>query len=64
MASTSRRISPDKQRAHLEKRHRRLKARVSQYEERLSLTPEEAADLRQLKKQKLACKDEMAKLTR
>jgi hypothetical protein len=62
MASSRRRIDPVKHRAHLARRHEHLHARVAAYEERLSLTPEEAIDLRRLKAKKLECKDEIARL--
>ncbi|MBX7191791.1 MAG: YdcH family protein [Sandaracinaceae bacterium] len=46
----------------LERRHRKLKERVAQYEARLYLTPSEQRDLADLKKEKLATKDQMSTL--
>lgn len=62
MARSQRRIDPDKQLAHLQRRHARLKDEVRGYEERLSLTPPEQMDLQRLKKQKLECKDQMRRI--
>lgn len=46
----------------LERRHRKLKERVAQYEARLYLTVSERRDLVALKKEKLATKDMMSSL--
>lgn len=46
----------------LERKHQRLKAKVSEYEARLYLTPDEQLDLNDLKKAKLATKDAIAGL--
>lgn len=46
----------------LERRHRKLKERVAQYEARLYLTVSEQRDLVALKKEKLATKDMMSSL--
>lgn len=46
----------------LERRHRKLKERVAQYEARLYLTANEQRDLADLKKEKLATKDTLSSL--
>ncbi|GAB4204030.1 MAG: hypothetical protein OHK0013_18640 [Sandaracinaceae bacterium] len=46
----------------LERRHRKLKEKVAQYEARIYLTPDEQRDLAELKKEKLATKDAMSSL--
>lgn len=52
----------DKELNRLEHRHRKLKARVAEYEARLFLTPNEQVEVNRLKEEKLATKDEIAKL--
>ncbi len=46
----------------LERRHRKLKERVAQYESRLYLSPNEERELMDMKKEKLATKDMIAML--
>lgn len=63
MNRSQRRIDPAKQLSRLENRHRELKARVAEYESRLTLTSKEQVTLQQLKKEKLATKDAIARMT-
>ena len=51
-----------KEMGRLERRHRKLKERGSEYEARLYLTASEQRDLAALKKEKLATKDALASL--
>lgn len=44
-------------------KHQKLDARVSELDGRLSLTADEETELQQLKKEKLALKDELAVLS-
>lgn len=44
----------------LERRHQKLKEKVSEYESRLYLTPSEERELAEMKKKKLATKDRLA----
>ena len=53
----------DKELSRLEHRHRKLKARVAEYEARLYLTPNEQAEVARLKKEKLATKDQIEQLS-
>ncbi len=50
-------IPPERQKSHLEQKHARLAERIEALGDRLSLTPSEALELQQLKKQKLWAKD-------
>ncbi len=52
----------DKEIGRLERRHQKLKDRVSQYEARLYLTATEQKALADMKKEKLATKDAMSSL--
>jgi hypothetical protein len=63
MSRSQRRIDPAKELAHLEVRHRRLKEQVAHYESQLTLTAAEQLDLQRLKKQKLATKDAIQRMT-
>jgi uncharacterized protein YdcH (DUF465 family) len=63
MSRSQRRIDPAKQLSHLEKRHKKLKERVAEYESRLTLTSKEQATLQKLKKEKLATKDAIHRMT-
>jgi hypothetical protein len=63
MSRSQRPIDPAKQLVRLERRHQRLKQAVEQYESQLSLTSEEQLDLAKLKKQKLATKDAIARIS-
>lgn len=56
------RANDEKEIDRLERRHRKLKDRVAQYEARLYLTANEQQALANLKKEKLATKDAMASL--
>ena len=61
----SRPIDPQKQLRRLEKKHEKLKAKVSQMEDgRSYLTASEEMQMRELKKKKLATKDELEVLRR
>jgi len=51
-----------KEQGRLERRHSKLKQRVSEYEARLYLTASEQRDLAALKKETLATKDALASL--
>lgn len=59
MSRSQRRSDPSIAIARLERRHKELKAQVAEFEARLSLTPPEQSTLNQLKKEKLATKDEL-----
>ncbi len=61
---SSRPIAPEKMIARLERRHARLEAKVAEFTERPYLTPLEQLQMQQLKKKKLATKDELASLRR
>lgn len=64
MSSRSqRRVDPTKEISRLEKRHKTLKERVAAYEARLTLTAQEQLSLQKWKKEKLATKDALAKMT-
>ncbi len=63
MSRLQRRIDPSKELERLEKRHRTLKDRVAEFESRLTLTSQEQLDLQKLKKEKLATKDAIFKMT-
>lgn len=58
--SGSRRSNPSFNIERLEKRHKRLKQRVAEYEARLTLTAGEEMQLQKLKKEKLRTKDELS----
>lgn len=60
--SQSRQVDPLKELDRLERRHRKLKERVAEYEARLFLTNTEQLDLAKLKKEKLATKDAIQNL--
>jgi hypothetical protein len=47
----------DKELDRLQRRHKKLKERVAEYEARVFLTTSEAAEVAKLKKEKLATKD-------
>lgn len=55
----ARTITPERQKARLERKHAELAARVEALDSRLSLTPSEEMELQRLKKQKLRAKDEL-----
>lgn len=63
MSRSQRRIDPSKELERLEQRHKRLKEQVAAYEARLSLTAQEQLHLQKLKKQKLATKDAIYRIT-
>lgn len=63
MSRSQRRTDPSKQLSRLEKRHRKLKERVAAYESQLSLTAQEEAALQRMKKEKLATKDAIHRMT-
>ena len=63
MSKSQRRIDPTKEINHLEKRHKTLKERVAEYESRMTLTSEEQLTLQKWKKEKLATKDALARMT-
>ena len=60
--SQSRQADPLKEVDRLERRHKKLKDRVAEYEARLFLTSTEQLDLVKLKKEKLATKDQLQSL--
>lgn len=60
--SQSRQVEPQKELTYLTKRHKRLKAKVAEYEARLFLSTNEQVDLLKLKKEKLATKDQIETL--
>lgn len=57
-------VDLEKQLAHLERKHERLKARVAEYDEHQFLTQDDALRRSQLKKKKLATKDALHALLR
>ncbi len=61
---SSRSIDPQKMIRRLEKKHAHLEAKVAEFVERPYLTPLEQLKVQQLKKKKLATKDELASLRR
>lgn len=63
MSRSQRRIDPVKELARLEQRHKRLKEAVASYESQRTLTLDEQLDLQKLKKEKLATKDAIYKMT-
>jgi len=63
MGRMRRRSSPARELERLEKRHKRLKAQVAEYESKLTLTASEQLALANLKKQKLATKDAIHRMT-
>ena len=63
MSRSQRRIESNKNVSRLEKRHKQLKAEVAEYESRLGLNPEEQVRLQRLKKEKLATKDEVSRIS-
>lgn len=52
----------DKELDRLERRHKKLKERVAEYEARLYLSTDDQSDLNKLKKEKLATKDAISTL--
>ena len=59
-------LTSDKLEFQLERlttKHQKLDARVSELDGRLSLSADEETELQQLKKEKLALKDELAELS-
>jgi uncharacterized protein YdcH (DUF465 family) len=68
MANADNRLAPaqhsgrDKELDRLQRRHKKLKERVAQYEARVFLTTSEAAEVAKLKKEKLATKDMISTL--
>lgn len=63
MSRSQRRIDPVKEISRLEKRHKTLKERVAEYESRLTLTTKEQLALQKWKKEKLATKDALVRMT-
>ena len=62
MSRSQRRSDPAIAITRLERRHKRLKEQVAQFEARRSLTPPEQTELSQLKKAKLATKDALHRM--
>lgn len=62
MSRSQRRSDPGFSIERLERRHKELKDEVAKFEARLSLSPPEQTTLSQLKKEKLATKDELERL--
>jgi hypothetical protein len=52
----------DKELDRLERRHKKLKERVAEYEARVYLSTDDQSDLSKLKKEKLATKDAISTL--
>lgn len=63
MSRSQRQTDPSKEIVRLEKRHKQLKERVAEYEARLTLTEREQFALQKLKKEKLATKDALQRIT-
>jgi uncharacterized protein YdcH (DUF465 family) len=63
MSRSQRRTDPSKEIVRLEKRHKQLKERVAEYEARLTLTEREQVALQKLKKEKLATKDALHRIS-
>lgn len=63
MSRSQRQIDPAKELVRLEERHKRLKEQVADYESRLTLTTQEQVALQKLKKQKLATKDAIHRMS-
>jgi uncharacterized protein YdcH (DUF465 family) len=63
MSRSMRRIDPSKELTRLEVRHQRLSEEVAEYEQRLMLNAQEQMDLQKLKKEKLATKDRIFRMT-
>jgi len=63
MGRSERRNDPTKELERLEKRHKALKEKVSAYESQLTLTASEQMNLQKLKKEKLATKDAIVRMT-
>jgi uncharacterized protein YdcH (DUF465 family) len=53
----SQKVDPEKQLERLERRHRKLKDRVAEYEARVFLNRIDQVEVAKLKKEKLATKD-------
>ena len=60
--SQSRQVDPLKELDRLERRHKKLKERVAEYEARLFLSNTDQLSLAKLKKEKLATKDAIESL--
>ena len=58
----SEKVDANKELNRLERRHKKLKARVSEYEARVFLNANEQLEVATLKKEKLATKDLLAQL--
>jgi uncharacterized protein YdcH (DUF465 family) len=63
MSRSQRRIDPAKELTRLEARHKRLKEEVAHYEAQRTLSAAEQLDLQKLKKEKLATKDAIHRMT-
>lgn len=63
MSRSQRRIDPTKELTRLETRHQRLSEEVEIYETKRVLNSQEQMDLQRLKKEKLATKDAIYKMT-
>lgn len=63
MGRSQRRNDPTKELERLEKRHKALKEKVAEYESQLTLTATEQMDLQKLKKEKLATKDAIFRMS-
>lgn len=63
MSRSDSRTDSQKTLSRLEQRHRQLKERVAEYEARLTLTSKEQVALQKLKKEKLATKDQIRRIS-
>ena len=63
MSRSQRRSDPSKELTRLEMRHQRLSEEVAAFEARLLLNTQEQMDLQKLKKEKLATKDRIFRMT-
>lgn len=59
----SEKVDSAKELNRLERRHKKLKDRVAEYEARVFLNPSEQAEVTTLKKEKLATKDRISQLS-
>lgn len=61
--ANSAKVDPTKELSRLERRHKKLKDRVAEYEARVFLNTSEQLEVAALKKEKLATKDLIAQLS-
>ena len=63
MSRSQRRNDPEKELSWLEKRHKQLSDQAALFETKRVLSPDEQMDLQKIKKQKLATKDAIFRMT-